>query len=302
MTKKKIDLSDLFIRDAGQGFENLRRAAHRDIIFYADRDVKTFKDLKKFIEENNVPPKTVAVLLAKHIKPDSNWMNYQILNNPKQLKWIKRFVAMQKKLGTKKLMISDWLEDFADATGYEIPKDLKTFRNNVWSFKAALGVQRKKDGSFTAARMEIELLRKLKNKKQQSFWDSKINNVEYSMFSYNDMIRAYLTLFGVSRGSKDNSKSWLLITDLINHINSFEDINNFFDKDFDIFLPDELNGNKSKVFQVIDLLLSITSERAEKHTKQGNKKKYDVVSQKLFVEYKQIKTSYDNYEPEKKVI
>ena len=96
MTKKKIDLSDLFIRDAGQGFENLRRAAHRDIIFYADRDVKTFKDLKKFIEENNVPPKTVAVLLAKHIKPDSNWMNYQILNNPKQLKWIKRFVAMQK--------------------------------------------------------------------------------------------------------------------------------------------------------------------------------------------------------------
>ena len=84
-------------------------------------------------------------------------MNYQILNNPKQLKWIKRFVAMQKKLGTKKLMISDWLEDFADATGYEIPKDLKTFRNNVWSFKAALGVQRKKDGSFTAARMQKDL-------------------------------------------------------------------------------------------------------------------------------------------------
>ena len=100
----------------------------------------------------------------------------------------------------------------------------------------------------------------------------------------------------------DNSKSYLLITDLINHINSFEDINNLFDKDFDIFLPDELQGNKSKVFQIIDLLLNVTSERAEKHTKQGNKKKYDVVSEKLFVEYKQLKTSYDNYEPEKKVI
>ncbi len=150
--------------------------------------------------------------------------------------------------------------------------------------------------------IKMDAVRKLKNKKQQSFWDSKINNVEYSMFSYNDMIRAYLTLFGVSRDSKDNSKSYLLITDLINHINSFEDINNFFDKDFDIFLPDELQGNKSKVFQIIDLLLNVTSERAEKHTKQGNKKKYDVVSEKLFVEYKQIKTSYDNYEPEKKAI
>ena len=150
--------------------------------------------------------------------------------------------------------------------------------------------------------IKMDAVRKLKNKKQQSFWDSKINNVEYSMFSYNDMIRAYLTLFGVSRDSKDNSKSYLLITDLINHINSFEDINNFFDKDFDIFLPDELQGNKSKVFQIIDLLLNVTSERAEKHTKQGNKKKYDVVSEKLFVEYKQLKTSYDNYEPEKKVI
>ena len=60
--------------------------------------------------------------------------------------------------------------------------------------------------------------------------------------------------------------------------------------------------NKSKVFQLIDLLLNYMSERAEKHTKQGNKRKYDVVSEKLFVEYKQIKAIYDNYEPEKKVI
>ena len=150
--------------------------------------------------------------------------------------------------------------------------------------------------------IKMDAVKKLKAKKQQSFWDSKINNVDYAMFSYNDMIRAYLTLFGVNRDSKDNSKSFLLITDLLNHINSFDDVNKFFDSDFDIFLPDELKGNKSKVFQLIDLLLNHMGERAEKHTKQGNKRKYDVVSEKLFVEYKQIQTKYNEYEPEKKAI
>jgi hypothetical protein len=43
------------------------------------------------------------------------------------------------------------------------------------------------------------------------------------------------------------------------------------------------------------------SERAEQHTKgQGNKNKYDVISEKLFTEYKQIKNNVENYEPIKK--
>ncbi len=167
MTKKKTDLTDLFLRDAGQGFENLRRANHRDFIFHVRRGVKTFKDLKKLIEDNNLPIKTAAVLIAKHIQPNSNWMYYQIINNPKQYKWLKAIVRQSKQLGTKRLHVSDWLEDFADATGYEIPDKLKTFQNNMSTFKAALGVQRKKDGSFTAARMEKELLRKLKNKNRK---------------------------------------------------------------------------------------------------------------------------------------
>ena len=164
------------------------------------------------------------------------------------------------------------------------------------------GLQRTTPDKNGQLLIKMEAVKKLKAKKQQAFWDSKINTVEYAMFSYNDMIRAYLTLFGVNRDSKDNSKSFLMITDLLNHINSFDDINKFFDSDFDIFMPDELKGNKSKVLQLIDLLLNITSERAEKHTKQNNKRKYDVVSEKLFVEYKQIQTIYNNYEPEKKAI
>jgi len=164
------------------------------------------------------------------------------------------------------------------------------------------GLQRTTPDKNGQLLIKMEAVKKLKAKKQQAFWDSKINTVDYAMFSYNDMIRAYLTLFGVNRDSKDNSKSFLMITDLLNHINSFDDINKFFDSDFDVFMPDELKANKSKVLQLIDLLLNITSERAEKHTKQGNKRKYDVVSEKLFVEYKQIQTLYNNYEPEKKAI
>ena len=167
MTKKNTDLTDLFIRDAAQGFENFRRVHHRDYVFHVGRGVKTFKDLKKLIEDNNLPIKTAAVLIAKHIQPNSNWMYYQIINNPKQYKWLKALIAMDKKLGSKRLLASDWLLDFADATGYEIPDKLKTFQNNMSTFKAALGVQRKKDGSFTAARMEKELLRKLKNKNRK---------------------------------------------------------------------------------------------------------------------------------------
>ena len=164
------------------------------------------------------------------------------------------------------------------------------------------GLQRSTPDKNGQLLIKMEAVKKLKAKKQQAFWDSKINTVDYAMFSYNDMIRAYLTLFGLDRTSKDNSKSFLLIMELLNHINSFETLNEFFDKDHDIFLPDELKGNRSKVFQLIDLLLNHMSERAEKHTKQGNKRKYDVVSEKLFVEYKQIQTLYNNYEPEKKAI
>ena len=41
-----------------------------------------------------------------------------------------------------------------------------------------------------------------------------------------------------------------------------------------------------------NLLTNVMSERAEHHTKgQGNKVKYDVISERLFVEYKQLKNN-----------
>ena len=64
--------------------------------------------------------------------------------------------------------------------------------------------------------IKMDAVRKLKAKKQQSFWESKLDDTPYALFSYNDMIRAYLTLFGVSReGANDKSKAYNLMQDLI---------------------------------------------------------------------------------------
>ena len=149
--------------------------------------------------------------------------------------------------------------------------------------------------------IKMSAVKKLKAEKNQSFWDSKIDNVEYALFSYNDCIRAYLTLFGVSRENQnDKSKAFNLMQDLINLINE-SDIEKFMSVNYDIFIADELNNNESKISQVINLLTNVIAERAEQHTKgQGNKNKYDVISEHLFTEYKQIKNNVETYEPIKK--
>jgi len=149
--------------------------------------------------------------------------------------------------------------------------------------------------------IKMSAVKKLKAEKNQSFWDSKIDNVEYALFSYNDCIRAYLTLFGVSRENQnDKSKAFNLMQDLINLVNE-SDIEKFMSVNYDIFIADELNNNESKISQVINLLTNVIAERAEQHTKgQGNKNKYDVISEHLFTEYKQIKNNVETYEPIKK--
>ena len=150
--------------------------------------------------------------------------------------------------------------------------------------------------------IKMSAVKKLKAEKNQSFWDSKIDNVEYALFSYNDCIRAYLTLFGVSRENQnDKSKAFNLMQDLINLVNE-SDIEKFMSVNYDIFIADELNNNESKISQLINLLTNVIAERAEQHTKgQGNKNKYDVISEHLFTEYKKIKNNVETYEPIKKV-
>lgn len=149
--------------------------------------------------------------------------------------------------------------------------------------------------------IKMEAVKKLKAEKNQSFWDSKIDNVDYALFSYNDCIRAYLTLFGVSRdGANDKSTAYNLMQDLINLVNE-SDIEKFMSVNYDIFIADELNNNESKISQLINLLTNVIAERAEQHTKgQGNKNKYDVISEHLFTEYKKIKNNVETYEPIKK--
>ena len=145
--------------------------------------------------------------------------------------------------------------------------------------------------------IKMEAVRKLKAKKQQSFWESKIDNTDYALFSYNDMIRAYLTLYGVDREDrKDKSKLYNLIQDVINYINQ-SDHEKLVSDGYDVFLPDELNGNKTKVLQLIETLIPLYSYRTEQKV---NGKNYDVVSEKLFTEYKAIKVEVEEQAPQRK--
>ena len=154
--------------------------------------------------------------------------------------------------------------------------------------------------------IKMEAVRNLQKEKKQSFWDSKINNTDYAFFSYNDMIRAYLTLFGVVRDSKDKSPLWNMIQGLMNYINNesgkqVDDLDAFISKNYDVFLPDELNNNKTKIYQLVECLLDIYIHRTEQTTKgQGNKVKYDVISENLFVEYKKLNNDLDERSPIKK--
>ena len=144
--------------------------------------------------------------------------------------------------------------------------------------------------------IKMDAVRKLKNKKQQSFWDSKIDNTDYALFSYSDMIRAYLTLYGVSReDSNDKSKLYNYFQDIINYING-SDHEKITSESFDVFLPDELNQNKTKFLQLVEALIPFYSFRAEQKI---NGKSYDVISEKLFTEYTAIKTEVDEQAPQR---
>ena len=152
--------------------------------------------------------------------------------------------------------------------------------------------------------IKMEAVRNLQKEKKQSFWDSKINNTDYAFFSYNDMIRAYLTLFGVVRDSKDKSPLWNMIQSLMNYINEANDekkLDAFISKNYDVFIADELNNNKTKIFQLMESLLDIYIHRTEQTTKgQGNKVKYDIISENLFVEYKKLNNDLEERSPIKK--
>ena len=128
MTKKKkreLTLQEMMIRDAGAGFENLRIVLRQNYEFLANRDVKNFKDLKKFLSKSNITPKEAAAAVARHAKHGSNWTKYQILRAKKELGWIKGLVNEYKQIGTQFLWAkgkgNEFMQDFMEATGYKMP-------------------------------------------------------------------------------------------------------------------------------------------------------------------------------------
>ena len=156
----------MFIRDAGDGFGTLQKTVDRkNFEFLANRDVKTFEDLQKFIKKTNITPKEAAAAIARHAVQGSNWTKYQIIRSKSERSMIKALHGMEKKLTTKGLYGDPWLEDFADITGYQIPKSMKTFYNEMTEFKKVFGANRKHDGTFTRERQLKEAARKLLKRK-----------------------------------------------------------------------------------------------------------------------------------------
>ena len=89
----------MFIRDAGDGFGTLQKTVDRkNFEFLANRDVKTFEDLQKFIKKTNITPKEAAAAVARHAKHGSNWTKYQIIRSKSERSMIKALLGMEKKL------------------------------------------------------------------------------------------------------------------------------------------------------------------------------------------------------------
>ena len=165
MTKKNtID----FEADAGEGFGSSQKKVDRNNLeFYANRDVKNWKQFETFCKKCNITPTEAAAAIARHVRTGSNWNKFKIIRDKSELGMIKFLLGMQKKLTTKRLHVSEWLLDFSDFTGYKIPKNYKTFLNDMTAFKKRLGQVRDKSGKFCMERANKEFASKEKNKRRK---------------------------------------------------------------------------------------------------------------------------------------
>ena len=166
MTKKKLTLQEMFIRDAGEGFGDLQKTVDRkNFEFLANRDVKNWKQFETFCKKCNITPTEAAAAIARHVRTGSNWNKFKIIREKSELGMIKALINMEKQLTRKRLHVSEWLLDFSDFTGYKIPKNYGTFDNQMTAFRKRLGLT-PKPGKFSEERMLKEAARKLAGRKR----------------------------------------------------------------------------------------------------------------------------------------
>ena len=165
MTKKKkkknyIDLE----ADAGQGLENFDKPPTRINVFDRARKIKTWNMFIHLVEQENITPAEALTIVLKHVK--KHWNEFKILKDTDQAESIAKLLEWETKLSRGKLFDHQYLKDFANMTGYKIPRTYNTFQNEMALFRNVFGKKRTKTGAYTKKQLEkAEAIRAIKNKK-----------------------------------------------------------------------------------------------------------------------------------------
>ena len=156
--KKKLSLQQMFERDAGQGLENFDKPPTKVNVFERASKIKTWNMFIHLVEQENITPAEALTVVLKHVK--KNWTRLKILKDPQQMEAIANLLKWENKIKRKKLYQSQYLEDFAQMTGYKIPNTFHTFETEMALFRNVFGAKRDKSGKFSLERLEKSYARK----------------------------------------------------------------------------------------------------------------------------------------------
>ena len=148
----------MFERDAGQGLENFDKPPTKVNVFERASKIKTWNMFIHLVEQENITPAEALIVVLKHVK--KNWTRLKILKDPQQVEAIANLLKWENKIKRKKLYQSQYLEDFAEMTGYKIPNTFHTFETEMALFRNVFGAKRDKSGKFSLERLEKSYARK----------------------------------------------------------------------------------------------------------------------------------------------
>ena len=160
--KKKLSkgLLSLFEKDAGKGFENFDKPPTRINVFDRARKIKTWNMFIHLVEQENITPAEALTIVLKHVK--KHWNEFKILKDTDQAESIAKLLEWETKLTRGRLFDSQYLKDFANMTGYKIPRTYNTFQNEMALFRNVFGKKRTKTGAYTKKQLEKAAARALK--------------------------------------------------------------------------------------------------------------------------------------------
>tara|TARA_Y100000031_G_C8072681_1_gene315815 strand:+ start:106 stop:636 length:531 start_codon:yes stop_codon:yes gene_type:complete len=164
-TKKKIKktsktLLELFEADSASSFENFDAPPTIVNVFDRARKIKTWNMFIHLAEQENITPAEALTIVLKHVK--KHWNEFKILKDTDQAESIAKLLEWETKLSRGKLFDHQYLKDFANMTGYKIPRTYNTFQNEMALFRNVFGKKRTKTGAYTKKQLEKAAARALK--------------------------------------------------------------------------------------------------------------------------------------------